>query len=914
MPEQITRRLKIFINGEEVDATITNLRKNLSKFRALANRQIEGTEDFKKYNAEVAKLETELKQATDAQKKFRQDTKLTEAGISQSEEALASFAGSFSTLARGFKNGDILDIKEGFDGVRSGIRGATKAALAFIATPIGATIAVLVGVGAAAKKWFDYNQQVVEAIRLTTQLTGLTDAAADQARIRTESLVDTFGVDFQETQLTANSLVQRFGITFEEAFDVIQGQLVRGQKNNDEFFKSLNEYPVFFNRAGFSAEEFGKIIATGFDLGIYTDKLPDAIKEATLAIEEQTQPTRDALENAFGKEFTDKLFGDIRDGSITVREALSQIAEETEKQGLNAQQAQQLTADLFKGAGEDAGGALQVFEAINIALNEQQRELTESEQITQDQINTTRELKEVSSALFATGDEGFGLIIDKAKLFGTQVLVDILKKGVDFINFFIDLNNKSSVFSGILATIGAVGTAQVEILVLAFKNLGQIVGGIGDIIEGIFTGDRDLITQGLARQTAGAIQFFDDVKEKAKETVADVKSAFDGGLQLERITLGSFTSDSSTPGQNTNTPTAPNNNGNDTGSGELSKEDKKILDSRKKLMEFLKQLEEEEDIRKQLKKLEEDQRAEEEEILRLENKFAKMAEEAGLTNELEAQLSEEELALKAQLEEAKQSEIQAIRDKFALIREKKNQESLDRIAKEDAKNKKAQIAAEGQLQAAKRELFDVGLSALQGFFDESSNIYKALFIGEKAVAAARVIVDGIAERAKISAAWGAVPPVLGPLLAASKIRTATSLITIGSTAIKGFMDGGETFSGPESGGVDGQGGRLAVLHPEEYVVPRFVRQDPEVPAIIQYLEGKRKKALPSLNTGGELGPSETNPAPNDANLMNEIWVVLNRLNEHLDSGLTIEYTLNSEIDRRELAAKLDDTINESQGN
>ncbi|MGB5821480.1 MAG: hypothetical protein WBG90_18500 [Saonia sp.] len=907
----ITRRLKIFINGQEVDATITNLRKNLSKFRALANRQIEGTDKFKEYNAEVAKLETELKEATDAQKKFRKDTKLTEAGISKSEEALSNFTGSFSTLIRGFKSGDILQIKEGFNGVRTGIRGATKAALAFIATPIGATIALLVGVGAAAKKWFDYNQQVVTAIRLTTQLTGLTDAAADQARIRTEALVKTFGVDFQETQLTANSLVQQFGITFTEAFDLLENQLVRGQKKNDEFFQSLNEYPTFFKQAGFSAEEFGRIISTGFDLGIYSDKFPDAIKEFDLAIKEQTDTTRDALINAFGAPFTERILKQVRTGQLTSKEALEEISLEAEKSNINIQQNAQLTADLFKGAGEDAGGALKIFEAYNTAIVQNQRELTESEKIIQDQVRANKELKQITSAIFATGDKGFGLLIDKAKLFGTKILIDILTAGVDVYNWFVDLNNESRTFSALLSGIGIAATLQFEIIGILIRNTKTAFSGFGDVIEGVFTLDPEKIREGLSKGILTTKNAFDEIKEKARADAAEIKKALEGGFKLERKSLGDFNEESSATDQENRSITEDNQTG---GSGKLSKEDQKILDSRKKLLEFLRQLEEEEDIRKQLKKLEEDQRAEEEEILRLENKFAKLAEEAGLTNELEAQLSEEELALKAQLEEAKETEIQAIRDKFTLIREKKNQESLDKIAKQDAKYKNAQIKAESELQAAKRELLDVGISALQGFFDESSSIYRALFLGEKAVAAARVVVDGIAERAKISAAWGAFPPVLTPLLAASKIRTATGLITIASTAIKGFRDGGETFDGPSAGGVDGRGGRLAVLHPEEYVVPRFVRKDPEVPAIIQYLEGKRRQALPSLNNGGELTDTGEASLGTDSYTMEVLTVAVNRLNDHLDRGLRIEYTLNSEIERRELAEKLDDTIKESQGN
>jgi hypothetical protein len=58
-----------------------------------------------------------------------------------------------------------------------------------------------------------------------------------------------------------------------------------------------------------------------------------------------------------------RLLKGIKDGSISVKQALSLISEEAKRIGLNAQQAQQLTADLFRGAGED-GGALKIFEDV----------------------------------------------------------------------------------------------------------------------------------------------------------------------------------------------------------------------------------------------------------------------------------------------------------------------------------------------------------------------------------------------------------------------------------------------------------------------------------------------------------------------------------------------------------------------
>lgn len=115
---------------------------------------------------------------------------------------------------------------------------------------------------------------------------------------------------------------------------------------------SLKEYPRLFAQAGFTVDEFQKIVNTGIDMGIYSDKLPDAIKEFSLEIMEETATAREALENAFGQEFTNKIFTGIQDGSLTSKDALALISAEAETIGLNAQQAQLLTADLFKGAGK----------------------------------------------------------------------------------------------------------------------------------------------------------------------------------------------------------------------------------------------------------------------------------------------------------------------------------------------------------------------------------------------------------------------------------------------------------------------------------------------------------------------------------------------------------------------------------
>jgi hypothetical protein len=59
--------------------------------------------------------------------------------------------------------------------------------------------------------------------------------------------------------------------------------------------ESMREYPTFFASAGYSIKDFQNLVNSGIDLAIYQDKLPDAIKEFALSVNEQTKGVSDAL-------------------------------------------------------------------------------------------------------------------------------------------------------------------------------------------------------------------------------------------------------------------------------------------------------------------------------------------------------------------------------------------------------------------------------------------------------------------------------------------------------------------------------------------------------------------------------------------------------------------------------------------
>ena len=136
---------------------------------------------------------------------------------------------------------------------------------------------------------------------------------------------------------------------------LVEAGFRKGANAQGEFLDILREYPAQFRDAGASAEDFLAVSIAASQEGIYSDKGLDAVKEFGLRIREQTKATRDALQNALGKEFTDELFGNINNGSVTSSQALGKITTALKESGVQGSQLQTVIADVFGGPGEDVG-------------------------------------------------------------------------------------------------------------------------------------------------------------------------------------------------------------------------------------------------------------------------------------------------------------------------------------------------------------------------------------------------------------------------------------------------------------------------------------------------------------------------------------------------------------------------------
>lgn len=303
--------------------------------------------------------------------------------------------------------------------------------------PVG-TVIGLVGTGTAALAGY-VQQLTLEYERLNDEvgdLTGLTGRNLVSATVGVKTLTEVFDQDFNEVLRAANSLTQEVTGDFDKSLALIEKGFLAGADASGEYLDSLREYSTQVREAGISGEEFLEILIRSTREGIYSDKGIDAVKEFGLRIREQTVATKDALNDAFGKQFTDTLFTGINKGSVTTMDALRTVSRELSKGQITAKQTQTILADVFGGPGEDAG--LRFIKILGQVDGNLDGLISKTDAYTirqLDQLNATRELNQAQQDL-ASQFAGMGTSLDSL---GTQIQAFGLRA----------LDNLTSYFRGI---------------------------------------------------------------------------------------------------------------------------------------------------------------------------------------------------------------------------------------------------------------------------------------------------------------------------------------------------------------------------------------------------------------------------------------------------------------------------------
>lgn len=300
--------------------------------------------------ADIKRLDAELKDIDASIGQFQRNVGNYSGGI---QDAFAKIAPSIGQAIPGF--GQLSDaaalVKDGIGQIGQ-TAGATGKLLVGAFIGVQVVGAILDGVSAVR----EFANEINNLRGRLSQLSDESGQALDEATARIQAIEATFKAGSDETIQAANALDKAFEeIDLNASLDLIRTGFLSGANAGGELLDVLKEYPRLFDQMGFSAEEFLTIQAKAAQEGVFSDKGVDAVKEFGIRIREQTVATRTSLEEAFGKEFTAGLFKNLNDGSISVRDALTQVAGKMRDVQLPAKQLQQVISDVFGGPGEDAG-------------------------------------------------------------------------------------------------------------------------------------------------------------------------------------------------------------------------------------------------------------------------------------------------------------------------------------------------------------------------------------------------------------------------------------------------------------------------------------------------------------------------------------------------------------------------------
>lgn len=406
------------------------------------------------------------------------------------------------------------------------------ALMGLMANPAFLGIAGIAGVGVAFKWFYDYNQGIAEATRLTHEFTGLTGDELVSVRNEIQAIADTMGKDYKDTLSTVDALMANYGLTAQQSMKVVEDGFASGADLSGDMLSKIQQYAPTFHDAGISADQMVAILQQTRS-GIFSDKGLDIITMASKRIREMSTGTRSALEG-IGID-VNKVQDDLASGARSTFDVVQEISTKMKNFGADSQQVGSVLKDVFGRQGADAGIKLiEQLDTMSTSLEEVKKQTGEWGDEQEENIKVTAELNGAWSALFDMTDNGWESMVHEVEHFAKESLVSVLKGIIGLVNWFVRLyNNAVIVRAGVQSMV-----AQFKILWSAAK---LVINLIIDGFKGIGRGIELFVntTRAAFKAVSGAAQGFGKILSgiahlslsEIKEGVSDVQKSVVGGFR-----------------------------------------------------------------------------------------------------------------------------------------------------------------------------------------------------------------------------------------------------------------------------------------------------------------------------------------------------------------------------------------------
>ena len=516
---------------QQQEGSLKQLRAELSNatkaYDEMSRTEREGAKG-KELQEHIKAITKELKGAEEETDRFYRNVGNYRNSIVEAITGNNQFASSLANLMQ--EGGGTLGGM--FQTAITSVKSFGAALMGLMANPAFLGIAGIAGVGVAFKWFFDYNQGIAEATRLTHEFTGLTGDELVSVRNEIQAIADTMGKDYKDTLSTVDALMANYGLTAQQSMKVVEDGFASGADLSGDMLSKIQQYAPTFHDAGISADQMVAILQQTRS-GIFSDKGLDIITMASKRIREMSTGTRSALEG-IGID-VNKVQDDLASGARSTFDVVQEISTKMKNFGADSQQVGSVLKDVFGRQGAEAGIKLiEQLDTMSTSLEEVKKQTGEWGKDQEEDIKAVAELNGAWSALFDLTDNGWEMMIDKVEDFARESLTSVLKGIIGLVNWFVRLyNNAVIVRAGVQSMV-----AQFKILWSAAK---LVINLIVDGFKGIGRGIELFVntTRSAFKAVSGSAQGFGKILSgiahlslsEIKEGMADVQKSVVGGFR-----------------------------------------------------------------------------------------------------------------------------------------------------------------------------------------------------------------------------------------------------------------------------------------------------------------------------------------------------------------------------------------------
>ena len=516
---------------QQQEGSLKQLRAELSNatkaYDEMSRTEREGAKG-KELQEHIKAITKELKGAEEETDRFYRNVGNYRNSIVEAITGNNQFASSLANLMQ--EGGGTLGGM--FQSAITSVKSFGAALMGLMANPAFLGIAGIAGVGVSFKWFYDYNQGLAEATRLTHEFTGLTGDELVSVRNEIQAIADTMGKDYKDTLSTVDALMANYGLTAQQSMKVVEDGFASGADLSGDMLSKIQQYAPTFHDAGISADQMVAILQQTRS-GIFSDKGLDIITMASKRIREMSTGTRSALEG-IGID-VNKVQDDLASGARSTFDVVQEISTKMKNFGADSQQVGSVLKDVFGRQGADAGIKLiEQLDTMSTSIDEVKKQTGEWGEEQEENIKVTAELNGAWSALFDMTDNGWESMVHEVEHFAKESLVSVLKGIIGLVNWFVRLyNNAVIVRAGVQSMV-----AQFKILWSAAK---LVINLIVDGFKGIGRGIELFVntTRAAFKAVSGAAQGFGKILSgiahfslsEIKEGMADVQKSVVGGFR-----------------------------------------------------------------------------------------------------------------------------------------------------------------------------------------------------------------------------------------------------------------------------------------------------------------------------------------------------------------------------------------------